>query len=239
MSGRSGGRSGRRGNWRAGRLRAISVWAVLGVTAGVGMQTWTGAPGEAVVTGLLVALLGIAGTALWEIFSVDAEEMRDHFADVDPGRGEVELLSLTGALGAVAGMMALMFGAPGDPVLAGLGLATVLAGWLTLHTTFAFAYAKHAVLVEPGCIDFDRSKDRGGAAGPQEDDGGSGVQEPPPLADLAYTAFSVGMTYQISDTTLRSSAMRRIDFRHSLLSYLFGTVVIASSINLVASLALQ
>ena len=44
------------------------------------------------------------------------------------------------------------------------------------------------------------------------------------------------MTFQVSDTALHSAALRRTVLRHALLSYLFGTGILATTINLVASL---
>jgi uncharacterized membrane protein len=45
------------------------------------------------------------------------------------------------------------------------------------------------------------------------------------------------MTYQVSDTDLQSQAMRATALRHALISYLFGAVIIAATINLVAGLS--
>jgi len=45
------------------------------------------------------------------------------------------------------------------------------------------------------------------------------------------------MTFQVSDTELTSSQFRAMVLRHALLAYLFGTVIIALTINLVASLS--
>ena len=44
------------------------------------------------------------------------------------------------------------------------------------------------------------------------------------------------MTFQVSDTALQTTAMRRTALRHALLSYLFGTGILAVTINLVAGL---
>ena len=49
-------------------------------------------------------------------------------------------------------------------------------------------------------------------------------------------AFTIGMTFQVSDTTLQSKAMRRLAIRHALLSFLFVAVIGALTINSVASL---
>ena len=60
--------------------------------------------------------------------------------------------------------------------------------------------------------------------------------ERPCFSDFAYLAFTIGMTYQVSDTDLTTKGFRRLALRHALLSYLFGTVIIAATINLVAGL---
>ena len=61
--------------------------------------------------------------------------------------------------------------------------------------------------------------------------------KPPRLSDFAYLSFTLGMTYQVSDTDLKTPAVRRLVLRHTLLSYLFGTVIVAATINLVVGLA--
>jgi len=45
------------------------------------------------------------------------------------------------------------------------------------------------------------------------------------------------MTFQVSDTDISSQRIRATILRHMLLSYLFGAVIIAASVNLIASLA--
>ena len=59
----------------------------------------------------------------------------------------------------------------------------------------------------------------------------------PEYGDFAYLAFTIGMTYQVSDTDLTTKSMRHAALRHALLSYLLGTVVIAATVNLAAGLA--
>jgi len=49
-------------------------------------------------------------------------------------------------------------------------------------------------------------------------------------------AFTIGMTFQVSDTDLQTKEFRRVALRHALLSFVFGTGILATTINLVASL---
>jgi uncharacterized membrane protein len=53
--------------------------------------------------------------------------------------------------------------------------------------------------------------------------------------DFAYVSFSVGMTFQVSDTALQRTSFRAAVLRHALLSYLFGAAIIAATINVLAS----
>ena len=55
--------------------------------------------------------------------------------------------------------------------------------------------------------------------------------------DFAYFAFVVGMTFQVSDTSLQTREFRAAALQHALLSYLFGTVIFATTINLIAGLS--
>jgi uncharacterized membrane protein len=61
--------------------------------------------------------------------------------------------------------------------------------------------------------------------------------EPPCYQDFAYLAFTIGMTFQVSDTEFTNSRLRAVALRHALLSYLFGAVILATTINLVAGLS--
>lgn len=59
----------------------------------------------------------------------------------------------------------------------------------------------------------------------------------PDYHDFYYLAFTMGMTYQVSDTSLRRRQFRRTALRQALLSYLLGAVVVASTVNLLVQLA--
>lgn len=101
--------------------------------------------------------------------------------------------------------------------LTGLAVLTVVLSWTVVHTVYMLHYARLYY-----------------------GDGGTGVEfnggEPADYRDFAYLAFTIGMTYQVSDTDLTTKPMRRAATHHALLSYLFGTVVVAMTINVVASL---
>ena len=58
----------------------------------------------------------------------------------------------------------------------------------------------------------------------------------PTYGDFAYLAFTIGMCYQVSDTSLRDRRIRRTVLMHSMLSYVFGVVIVGGSVNLIAGL---
>jgi uncharacterized membrane protein len=128
-------------------------------------------------------------------------------------------------LAAVAGLGAVVFalinsGGSGNS-LAGasvaLSIVTVVLSWALVNTVFALKYARLYYLEDDAGIDFKQ-------------------EQPPTYSDFAYMAFTVGMAYAVSDTEPASSRIRKTALGHALLSYLFGTGVLATAINLVANL---
>ncbi|MBP6603592.1 MAG: DUF1345 domain-containing protein, partial [Verrucomicrobiales bacterium] len=58
----------------------------------------------------------------------------------------------------------------------------------------------------------------------------------PDFIDFAYFSFVIGMTFQVSDVQITGRTMRRTVLIHSLLAFLFNTVILAFSINLATTL---
>lgn len=176
-----------------------------------------------VLVGYLVSAAAFCLPLLWLFFTADEAETRARLSRVDPSRQEADLLVIGSALASLGVVGFLLFSSvsrsSADETLnAAMGLATVAASWCTIHTVFTLRYATHCLLVDREAIDFNTT-------------------EPQRLSDFAYFAFNLGMTYQVSDTALRSSTVRRIVLGHCVLSWIFGTVIIATTINLVVGLA--
>ena len=100
-----------------------------------------------------------------------------------------------------------------------LSVLSVALSWALVNTVYAFKYARFYYFDEP---------DRGGIDFKQE--------APPTYSDFAYMAFTVGMSFAVSDTEPTTTPIRRIALGHALLSYLFGTGTMAVAINLVTNL---
>jgi uncharacterized membrane protein len=105
----------------------------------------------------------------------------------------------------------------GKGLLIGLALASVALAWASVHTVYMLRYGDLYYRPPVGGIDF------------HDDD-------QPDYHDFAYVALTIGMTFQVSDTDLTAKAIRRTAIRHALLSFLFGAVIVAITINIVASL---
>jgi uncharacterized membrane protein len=97
---------------------------------------------------------------------------------------------------------------------------TVVLSWAVINTVYTLRYADQHFRSKPGGIAFGT------------EDG----QQHPSYRDFAYVAFTIGMCYQVSDTTLRDPLIRRTVFAHALLSYVFGVVIVAGSVNLISGL---
>jgi uncharacterized membrane protein len=95
---------------------------------------------------------------------------------------------------------------------------SVAVSWFLVHTLFCLRYAVLYYTGEDGGISFNQ-------------------KQPPRYVDFAYFAFTIGMTFQVSDTDVTDSEVRSTALRHALVSYLFGAVVIASTVNLIANIA--
>ncbi len=100
-----------------------------------------------------------------------------------------------------------------------LSVLSVALSWALVNTVYAFKYARLYYLDEPdaGGIDF-------------------GDVEKPSYSDFAYMAFTVGMSFAVSDTEPTTTRVRKVALGHALLSYAFGTGVLAVAINLVTNL---
>src|SRR3954468_585867 len=100
-----------------------------------------------------------------------------------------------------------------------LSVLSVALSWALVNTVYAFKYARLYYFDEPdvGGIDFK-----------QEDS--------PTYSDFAYLAFTVGISFAVSETEPTSSRIRKVALGHALFSYVFGTGILAVAINLVTNL---
>jgi uncharacterized membrane protein len=193
----------------AGVLAAALVIPLLGVAAGL-------------LSGWAVLAAVNATWVLGLIWRMDAVQTAAHATGEDPGRRAARLTSTVGSLaslGAVAVVVveARHAGPLVGIILALIALVSVAASWALIQTDYTLRLA-HAYYTDPvGGISFNQD-------------------EPPMYTDFAYIAFDVGLTYQVADTNVTRNDIRRVVMAQSLLGYLFGAVILASVINLMAGL---
>jgi uncharacterized membrane protein len=178
----------------------------------------------AVLVGWDVAALTVVGGVWLVVGRFDELETATFATREDPSRTVSELLLLLAATASLAGVgLAFAKAQEGDPLykplLTAFGVLTIALSWALVHTLFALRYAHLYYTDVPEGIDFKSN----------------GVEQPD-YQDFAYTAFTVGMTFQVSDTDITRRVIRRTVLRHALLSFLFGAVIVASAVNIVATL---
>lgn len=208
---------------RMNRPAVLRLLLALGVGAAAAIPT--ALAGSAVIA-VVAGWIGVAGgySALtWHVLrGMTADEVRDHATQEEPGRRGSHIFLLVASVFSLVSVGVLLRAgrdtAGSVPVEALVGTASVAASWVLVHLLFALRYAAE-YYADPSVTPVDFSTER------------------PDYQDFAYLAFTLGMTYQVSDTALQTSAMRRLVLRHTLLAYLLGAVVIASTINLVVQLA--
>jgi uncharacterized membrane protein len=203
----------------------MKTWLALSVVTRLAVAVVAG-----VVVGLVVGLLsdasvgvlaGIAGTetifvvagwtALWPM---DADATRHSTTREDFRPVAEEILVVVIALCGLVGIVVLLLFGDSD-VGAAIALAGVFMAWAALHLMYATRYAHLYYLTDVGGIDFNSA-------------------DPPAYRDFLYFSYNLGMTYQVSDTGVSSRTIRAVVLRHTLLSYVFGTSILATTINLVA-----
>jgi uncharacterized membrane protein len=152
---------------------------------------------------------------------MDADQTREYVTREDPTRWVADAVIVSASVASLGGVgyvvVAGSRSGAGAIQAAILGILTVVASWFAVHTLFTVHYARLYYSDEPGGINFHDP-------------------EPPRFRDFAYLAYTVGMTYQVSDTEIGLTSIRATVLRHALLSYLLGAVVLAVTINLIAGL---
>jgi uncharacterized membrane protein len=199
----------------------VSVAAVAGVCAGL-LVARPGSWQIGTLAGWDVAA-GVYVAWTWAtVWHRDAAATARLALREDPGRPIADALLLVASMASVLAIgLAITAGrgpGPGTRDLhAALAVASVALSWTAVQTVFTLHYARLYYSHPAGGIDFNQ-------------------QAPPRYSDFAYLAFTVGMTFQVSDTELQTAALRAATLRQALLSYLLGAVILATTINLVAGL---
>ena len=195
----------------------VAVGAIAGVVTGT-LASWQ-----------LAATIGWSTAALlytvWVWAAIghqDAASTRRLATREEPTRGISDALLVILGIASLFSLGFVLIPAAGTDGLERLGLAalaltSVALSWVLLHTLFTLRYAR-LYYQNDGGIDFNQP-------------------EPPQYSDFAYFSFNLGMTFQVSDTNVTNHVIRATVLRHALLAFVYGTVILATTINLVAGLS--
>ena len=206
-------------------LARLRAWhrALLALLSGLAVAAL--APRALLEVRLLAAWLAGALTYLvivwWGVGRLDPAQTQLRASSLDPGSAALYalvvvtswvslggVLLVTNAVGTLAGLA--RWGR------IGLALGALAATWLLLQTVFALRYARRYYRDDTRGLEFPG-------------------QAAPDYLDFAYFSAVIGMTSQTADVGVAQTAMRRLVLLHGLVSFGFNLLVLALTINLVAS----
>jgi uncharacterized membrane protein len=155
----------------------ISVAVVLGVIVALAVGNAVGWR-FALAGWITAAGVCVAWTQL-SLRGMDPEQTRRWVTREDPTRWFADVVILSASIASLGGVGYVVAAGPcvGAEALEGaiVGILTVAASWLAVHTLFTVHYARLYYSDEPGGINLHDP-------------------EPPRFRDFAYVAFTVGMT---------------------------------------------
>jgi len=199
-------------------LAGLVVGVVVGVVAGFPAKWDT-----AILCGW-IAGAGTHNTWLWLIIrNMDPAETAGHAVREDAARGMTDVVVVAAAIASLLGVgivIASTSSAQGlsKALQVAVSVVSVATAWLLVHLSYTTRYARLYYKDDAGGVDFQEKDD-------------------PQYADFAYLAFTVGMTFQVSDTNITNKRIRRTVLHHALLAYIFGAVIVATVVNLLAGLS--
>jgi uncharacterized membrane protein len=192
--------------------------AGVGLLAGLGCAALGLRPSQSVLLGWNLAVLLWLGLTATSMVPASPSMMQMRAAKLDEGRWAILAATLGAALASLAAVMWEIAAAP-TPVPPGtleLAFGTILLSWTFVHVLFAAHYAHEHWLSGKG-IEFPGN-------------------DKPDFLEFLYFAFTIGMTFQVSDASTQTPPMRRLVLVHGVVSFLFNAVILAAAVNLVSGL---
>src|SRR5947209_8482093 len=200
------------------RIAVCSAMGVLGAAIAALLGPWWIIPLAAWAVAALAFLVWMWRT----LDSADAATTAARAQREDPSRATADVLLLSASLVSLLAVGLVLVRASrlhglDKGLLVGAAVLSIALAWGVVHSVFTLRYARLYYHGRPHGVDFN------------EDD-------LPAYTDSAYLALTIGLTFQVSDSDLQTKPIRRLALRHALLSYMFGSLIVASTVNLVAGL---
>ncbi|CAN7270693.1 MULTISPECIES: DUF1345 domain-containing protein [Ensifer] len=155
------------------------------------------------------------------------KHLKTHARNTDEPEAVIFLVTFAAAATALVSLFFALNGESKGPTLElALAFASVVLGWATIHVMAAMHYAHVYWVPDDGAqtpapqrgLDFPETPEPGGY-------------------DFLYFSFVIGMTAQTSDVAITTTAMRRINLMHAIVSFFFNTVLVAAAVNAAVQLA--
>jgi uncharacterized membrane protein len=200
------------------RLMVASGFGLVGGGLAAVFLAWQ----AAALIGWVLAASLLVTRIWWTVLPMTPSQCAKHAVREDPSRAIADSIVLVAAVANLASVALILVKASSatggaKAFYISIGAISVVLAWVAVHSVFTLRYARIYYSGRDGGVDFNSDTD-------------------PDYTDFAYLAFTIGMTFQVSDTDLSSRAIRRTALRHALISYLFGAVIVGLIINVVASL---
>ncbi|MFF0473394.1 DUF1345 domain-containing protein [Streptomyces sp. NPDC004284] len=203
----------------SGAVPRLAASALAGAATGAAVAALTRKP-LGVLAGIAAAETLFVVTGWLVLWPMDAATTHRNVRREEFRPVVEELVVVATSLCGLVGIVVLLLVGKTDlsHAAAAAALCGVFMAWAALHLMYATRYAYLYYALKPGGgIDFNS-------------------RTPPKYSDFLYFSFNLGMTYQVSDTSVSSPTVRSVVLRHCLLSYVFGASILATTINLVSGI---
>ncbi|MFT4162225.1 DUF1345 domain-containing protein [Shinella sp.] len=195
--------------------------AVLGLAAALWLK-----PDFAIAAAATAFFLCYLLLTAWRLPRLTASYLKHYATDTDEPIAIIFAVTFATVAVSIGSLFVVLNRKPATGTELVLAFASVALGWLTIHTMAALHYAH--IYWRPGsaktCGETGRGLDFPG-------------DSEPGAYDFLYFAFVIGMTAQTSDTAITSTAMRKVNLLHAVVSFFFNTVLVAAAVNAAVALA--
>ena len=194
---------------------AIVVGAIAAIVCGIALG-WTLAP----LAGWDIFVVVLSALILKD-FANDTPDETARMARQDAlSSSLLDAVVLAASLASIGAVISLFAAKGAGPTHIVFGLISIVISWIVVQMLFTLRYVTLFYRDKEGGINFNNP-----------------LLKRPRFSDFAYLAFTIGMTYQVSDTVITDYRIRRTILMHALISFVFGVVIIASTINFLVGLA--
>lgn len=203
-------------------LRILLLSFFVGITAYFGSLFFTMGTLTHVMLGWDVFCILLISLHWYMFFHTSAAETHIKAKMQDETRSEIFAIVLISTFAGLLAVILLLINKDIEPLDLIVAISGMFLSWFLVHTTFGMRYA-HLYY------------------GDSKTNKGSGLDFPgndePDFIDFAYFSFVLGMTFQVSDVEISSRKIRRLSLLHSLIAFIFNTVIVALTINALAGLS--